>query len=1007
MKITYLSGPLNGQIVDLKMDVITIGSSDNCSLVITEPGISSNHASLTRVEKDWFIKDYESTNGVLVNGKKITSREKVSDGDTIKLALVEFKIELPRHNQKSPKKKTSKKSKKPFRTEIKPNNKSRRKKKTASNTPVVFAVLVLIGITLYPVINSAINEQKEGQATSNTFVYSKKPSVDTSQLKKTKKPKELDVVVGLDETKFIVDYPAPAPEPQTEIKVETPKEESLDMETLLSMLDDENKNSEQEESDQNQELATTVQSPKSQVHFLKQYCYDCHDEDVQKGDLQLDNIAYEFKSRKSYDFWQKVYHAVEEETMPPKKKPAHFVIERFLKTLGNDLAKVEMEIQKRDGRAVARRLTLKEYENNIKDLFGLPYLKASNFLPKDIGKHGFTKDKDSLEFSAVHLQAYMDTNKLLLTNLDAYETKPEPKKKKLKFAPLIGKKLYTPGRLKSGELQLFSNGYNSHKVWVAELNAKIRVPGYYEISFKANAIQTKKPQQLKIISLGESILQDKWQDVGTFYVPPKSKTFTKKVWLEAGSTFTFTHPLAKHSRNSTTIFDQPGIAISNVSLAGPYYDEWPIKRQTMLWGNLNIADLDNGKSKAMSEGYKLVQNFIDKALSNKPSMAENTLYRNLFRKYFDQTRNLRESLLGTYEAILSSPSFLYRIEDRASLSQYELANRLSYFLWNTKADKKLLALAKAGQLNDENLTEQVDRMIDDPKFMRFVADFTDQWLSLDDLFLTEPDRVLYPEANAPLFIFMRDETRLFFRELVKHDYSILNIVESDFAMLNEPLAKHYGIEGVRGLEIRPVKLPRGHERGGIITQGSVMKITANGTVTSPIPRGVWFLESILGIHLPVPSNEIPAFEPELKEGFSLREGLKKHNENAACATCHKKIDPPGFAFENFDPIGQYRTNYRIHANRSFRLAGEVDSSGRTSSGSRFKDIQGFQQIILRQKDQITKSFIDKLSIYATGKEIGFSDYEELKKIIAASKRQQLGVRTLIHHFIKSSIFRRK
>ena len=251
-------------------------------------------------------------------------------------------------------------------------------------------------------------------------------------------------------------------------------------------------------------------------------------------------------------------------------------------------------------------------------------------------------------------------------------------------------------------------------------------------------------------------------------------------------------------------------------------------------------------------------------------MAESSLYRNLFRKNLEQTKDLKESLLGTYEAILSSPSFLYRIEDRAALNQFELANRLSYFLWNTKADQGLLELAKAGQLTDKNLTEQVDRMIDDPRFKRFVADFTDQWLSLDDLFLTEPDPILYPEANPPLFIFMRDETRLFFNELVKHDYSITNIIESDFAMLNEPLANHYGIEGVEGLEIRPVKLPRGHERGGIITQGSVMKVTANGTVTSPIPRGVWFLETILGIHLPAPPNEIPAFEPELKELFSKR-----------------------------------------------------------------------------------------------------------------------------------------
>ena len=763
----------------------------------------------------------------------------------------------------------------------------------------------------------------------------------------------------------------------------------------------------------------TEKPPASIEAFFEQHCYECHDAG-QEGDLNLEGRAWTINDADSFEFWKKLYFAVKDERMPPEERPDHHAVERFLDALGKELGKAEKRIERSDGRAVARRLTVQEFENNVKDLLGLPYFDAASYLPEDVAKHSFTKNQDSLDFSSVHLESYMKSNQTLLDSLDAYESKPKATKKAMRFMPFVQTKQkgdYSPGILKeNGELLLFTNGYASHKTRRPRFDSRIDVTGYYRITFQAKAIQTEEPQLLALVSLGQSVRQKPWVDLSSFYVAPgEYQSFSKKVWLEADSALTFTHPNAKHRRNATIILDQPGLAISEVKLEGPFYDEWPLKRQQVLWGDLPISTRIVNKRRryavrstaSIMAIHKLIHRFAASAYSHKLTTPERQLYVDLFDRSFAESQHLKESLITTYKAILSSPTFVYKIEEEGELSQYDLANRLSYFLWNSKADGELLELAEDGKLTRRTLAQQASRLLDDPRSIRFVSDFTEQWLNLDELFLTDPDSRLYPEGNKPLFLFMKDETTLFLDELIKRDLSVSNVVESDFAMLNEPLAKHYGIDGVRGLELRPVALPERHERGGIITQGSVLKVTANGTVTSPIPRGVWFLETILGTHLPLPPNEVPAFEPEVAEGFSLREGLKRHQSEDACASCHKKIDPPGFAFESFDPIGRYRDQYRVHHRNTFKLDGKVDSSGHMSDGSPFGNIQEFQQLVLRDRKAIAENLVDKLSIYATGTSLSFSDREALDKIIEASVSQDLGVKTIILNFIDSDLFRRK
>ena len=313
-----------------------------------------------------------------------------------------------------------------------------------------------------------------------------------------------------------------------------------------------------------------------------------------------------------------------------------------------------------------------------------------------------------------------------------------------------------------------------------------------------------------------------------------------------------------------------------------------------------------------------------------------------------------------YRAALVSPDFLYLIEPAGVLDDYALACRLSYFFWNSMPDEALSKLAESGKLRTPDvLRAECDRLLKDPKSQRFVEDFLGQWLRLRQIAANDPDRKLYPEFSAYLQDSMVAETRAYFRELIDKDLDARYLVRSNFAMLNEKLAAHYGISGVKGSTIRRVPLPADCPRGGFLTQAAILKITANGTTTSPVPRGAFVMARLLGQPPEPPPPNIPAVEPDVRGATTIREQLQKHRADAICASCHAKIDPPGFALESFDVIGGFRTRYRsIGAGDpaprgaidpiigiSFKLGPAVDSSGVLPDGRKFGGIGEFQALL--------------------------------------------------------------
>ncbi|MFO0884090.1 MAG: DUF1592 domain-containing protein [Pirellulales bacterium] len=356
----------------------------------------------------------------------------------------------------------------------------------------------------------------------------------------------------------------------------------------------------------------------------------------------------------------------------------------------------------------------------------------------------------------------------------------------------------------------------------------------------------------------------------------------------------------------------------------------------------------------------------------------------------------------------------------AMIDEYALAARLSYFLWNSLPDDRLVGLAREGKLQDPAvLQSEVERMLQDSRSQRFVEDFLGQWLKLRQIATNDPDNKLYPEFSVYLQDSMVAETRAYFRELLDKNLDASHLVKSNFVMVNEKLAVHYGIQGVSGSQIRRVEIPGDCPRGGLLTQAAVLKVTANGTTTSPVPRGAFVMDRLLGQPPEPPPANVAAIEPDVRGATTIRDQLAKHRDHAVCASCHAKIDPPGFALESFDVIGGFRTRYRSIGEGDpaprgsidpfigigFKLGGHVDASGEMPDEKKFSGIQEFQDLMAKDSRRLLTNLAKQLAVYSTGRPVAFSDREQIAAVVAATEKQGGGIRTLVTELVKSELFR--
>jgi hypothetical protein len=441
----------------------------------------------------------------------------------------------------------------------------------------------------------------------------------------------------------------------------------------------------------------------------------------------------------------------------------------------------------------------------------------------------------------------------------------------------------------------------------------------------------------------------------------------------------------------------------------------------------------------------LLLSFANSAFRRPVSSEELARYAAIVEAELKQGTKFDESMIAGYKAILCSPDFLMigmesGVPQRARLGDYALASRLSFFLWNSMPDAALLDLAAKRELSKRaTLTAQVSRMLADPRSDRFIEHFLDEWLELKKIDFTTPDPNLYPEYDPWLHDSMLAESRASFRRLLTQNLGVREVIASDTLLINQRLAELYGIKGVAGSEFREVRVPTGTARGGFLTQAAVLKVTANGTATSPVLRGVWVMERILGIPRQPPPPNIPAIEPDATGAVTIRQMIEKHRADAACASCHAKMDPPGLALENFDAIGGWREHYRLagqpkkirvgtgkdskvveepsievvsdaalRRNRvKIRLGSAVDASGQLADGRTFNDINSLRDLLLKDEDALARNVARQLMIYATGSGIRFTDREAINAIVAKTKASKHGLRSLVQEVVASDLFQTK
>jgi len=373
--------------------------------------------------------------------------------------------------------------------------------------------------------------------------------------------------------------------------------------------------------------------------------------------------------------------------------------------------------------------------------------------------------------------------------------------------------------------------------------------------------------------------------------------------------------------------------------------------------------------------------------------------------------------------VLASPGFLFLEEAPGPLKDHALATRLALFLWNSPPDERLRGLADAGRIGEPAiLRAETERLLADPRAERFRDAFLDYWLDLRKMEESTPSTTLYNDyyLDDALTEAAVAETRLYFAELLARNLPARLIADANFTYLNERLARHYGLPGVNGIAMRRVELPADSLRGGFLTQASVLKVTANGTTTSPVLRGKWIVERILGIDIP-PPPPVAAVEPDIRGAVTIREQLARHREDASCASCHRKMDPPGFALESFDVLGGWRERYRaIDEDKpalrglgkngqpfAFHLALPVDASGELPDGRPFRDIRDFKLLIRQDEAALARNFARQLLLFATGAPAHFSDRPEVERILAATRGDSHGLRSLVHAVVQSRLFREK
>jgi hypothetical protein len=768
--------------------------------------------------------------------------------------------------------------------------------------------------------------------------------------------------------------------------------------------------------------------------FLARHCVVCHGEHKAKGNLRLDKLTIDLADGTVRGHWTAVTKRLEVGEMPPEGRPRPPVedVRALVDWLKPRVAAAEIAARTTQGRVILRRLNRVEYENTVRDLLGIP-VNLKDQLPEDGRANGFDNAGAANHTSSFLMEKYLEASDTALNMAIANLPKPPPsstKRHSLKDGyPVRGTTEDVYRFLKDGEVVCFCSS-EWHSVGPTEFYPT--EGGTYRFRISASAFQSAgKPVTFRV-TINGSRLTGKNGLVGYFDAPAgKPAVYAFVRYMEPRTTIML---LPYGLTDSGTVhkvggekWNGPGLAVQYIDVEGPLNREWPPESHRRIFGETarkTIRDHNHGdraevvSDRPLVDADRILTAFTRRAFRRTVTAEDVAPFLAIVRAKLAEGYPFDPAMRAALKGVLISPDFLFLRERPGRLDDFALASRLSYFLWSTMPDDELFALAEQKKLGRADvLRQQVERLLASPKAAAFTENFVGQWLGLREIDTTEPSHILYPEFDHLLKVSMIRETELFFDEILKNDLSLANFVASDFTMLNGRLARHYGIPGVIGWEFHKTPLPTDSHRGGLLTMAGILKVTANGTTTSPVLRGAWVMDRILGTPPPPPPDNVPALDTDIRGARTIREQLAKHRSIESCAACHRQIDPPGFALESFDCIGGWRDNYRatglgeyvfVDGRRMPYLKGKkVDPADVTAQGERFENIDQLKQIVLKDKTRLARALTTKLIAYATGQAPQESDREMVNAIVAKSGATGYGLRSLVHEIVQSPLFRNK
>ena len=784
--------------------------------------------------------------------------------------------------------------------------------------------------------------------------------------------------------------------------------------------------------------------------FLEKHCVRCHGPQKEEGNIRLDQLSRDFKSGLDSHHWAEALEKVNSGEMPPDKEPqpTQAEIAAFVTNLDTFIKEGRAARMASRPAVTHYRLSRKEYQNTVYELLGVRYDPAKpGELNEDTLWHGFERIGSQLSLSPSHVDRYYRAAELVLDRAFPSSSAAEARKVRKTAADLR----YGGGTDQQAALDRFGikrplrnllfpgntqNALSSN--WFGKTGPEHS--GLYRVRIQASGIRPTggQPAHLSIgkrtgeetvdglIEFDLTAPEDSPQvdEFEVFLEMPATLDFcvvaTDVVDRRGGAAFRnalgsrggylFTHSSETMllNPNAPQMFDGKGNGLFSTVLLDWIEWEGPLVTEAEKSRRNDLVPPDDATPEVVAEH---LQRFAERAWRRPVNKEELEDYVHAYQSERDVGEKTADAYRIAMQGVLTSRNFIYLVEGepvaRERLNDWELASRLSYFLWSSMPDDALFTAAQGGNLDGEGLHKELDRMLTDSRVSHFVDDFARQWLQLHRVGMFPPDKKLYPTYDAWLETSMRSEPIEYFREIFAKNLPIDSFLDSDWTMANARLCEFYGLPEPKMGSFQLVSLKPKDHRGGLLTMGAVLGLTSDGTRHRPVHRGVWLSEAILGKTPPPPPANVPAIEPNPPQNpkATLREKIEAHRNDANCAACHAKIDPLGLAWDNYDAIGQWRTREKVPAG-----VGEdplINPAGLMPDGRAFQDATDFKQRLLEDRDKVARAFIEHLCTYGLRRVLSFDDQEDLKAIEAEAKKNQYRVRDIVRAVALSELMRKR